>query len=70
MVTKTKLPSNLCASNDSRDSSDSSDQQLLAPRFFLFGINTFPFFSFLHKKMLSLQKIKNSNCDETEKLKR
>ena len=41
----------------------------LHQEFFLLGINPFPFFYFSHKKMLSLKKIKNSDCDEIVKLK-
>ena len=66
MVTKTYLPSNLCDSSDSSYSSDSSDSCDRSDSSDS-SDNIFVCL-FSHKQKFS-NKFKNSNCDETQKLK-
>ena len=71
--------SDSCDSSDSNDSIDSSDQKTFFPPCLFFKILFFTFFFvyfFFIKKYITnylktqiVMKLKNSNCDETQKLK-
>ena len=78
MVTKTFLPSNLYDSSDNRDSSDSFDSSdssesgdssdSSAPKKSPTNFFHIQKKNFFHNKMFT-KKLKNSNCDKTQKLK-
>ena len=85
MVTKTFLPSNLCDisessessensdscdNSDISDSSDSSDQNKSKKTFFKFIFTLFPPKKISPKTQTQIvMKLKNSNCDQIQKLK-